>query len=162
VPWAARLPGLPADPARRRRTLARAGTLAALGLVLLLAAKTFIFRLPAFVERHPVREVTMVRALAAATPPGTVLAGTSPFLGRYVERRYVDLPDAFGAEIAEPARYYARLERLLGDEGVDYLVAGRLDLRDRPAGLLAEQPPVPWLAPAGGDEEVRVWRVSAD
>lgn len=172
APWAAgarraavrrrlmRLAFLPADPGRRRRLLRGTATLAALGLVLLLAAKTFFFRLPAFVERHPVREVATVRALAAATPPGTVLAGTSPFLGRYVERRYVDLPDAFGAEIAEPARYYARLERLLAAEGVDYLVAGRLDLRDRPAGLLAERPPVPWLAPAGGDEEVRVWRVT--
>jgi hypothetical protein len=172
APWAAgarraavrrrlmRLAFLPADPGRRRRLLRGAASLAALALVLLLAAKTFLFRLPAFVERHPVREVATVRALAAATPPGTVLAGTSPFLGRYVERRYVDLPDAFGAEVAEPARYYARLERLLAAEGVDYLVAGRLDLRDRPAGLLAERPPVPWLAPAGGDEEVRVWRVT--
>jgi hypothetical protein len=155
----ARLPGLPDDPARRRRLLRRATAVAALGLVALLAVKTFLFRLPAFIERHPVREVATVRTLEAATPEGTVLAGTSPFLGRYVDRRYVDLPDAFGAEIVEPRRYYRRLHRLLAAEGVDYLVVGRLDLRDRPAGLLAERPPVPWLAPAGGDDEVRVWRV---
>jgi hypothetical protein len=169
LPFLPRVPGsrfagdrFAGHPGRRRRLLRRGGALAALGLVLLLAAKTFLFRLPAFVAHHPVREVAVVRQLAAAKPPGTVLAGTSPFLGRYVDRRYVDLPDAFGPEIAEPERYYARLERLLAAEEVDYLVVGRLDLRDRPAGLLAQRPPVPWLAPAGGDENVRVWRVTAD
>lgn len=164
--WLARLPGLPATAgspagaASRRRLLRRGGTVAALGLLALLTAKTFLFRLPAFVERHPVREVAAVRQLAAATPPGTVLAGTSPFLGRYVDRRYVDLPDAFGPEIAAPELYYRRLRRLVAAEGIDYLVVGRLDLRDRPTSLLAEAPPVPWLAPAGGYEEVRIWRVT--
>ncbi|HEX2163748.1 MAG TPA: hypothetical protein VHM02_07350, partial [Thermoanaerobaculia bacterium] len=166
APWAAlapglaaRLPGPLADPARRLRLVRLALAAAALLLVAVLGAKSLFFRLPAFVARHPVREVAAARELAAASPPGTVLAGTSPFLGRYLDRRYVDLPDAFGPETAAPARYYRRLARLVATEGIDFLVIGRLDLRDRPPALLGAEPPVPWLAPAGGDERVRIWRV---
>jgi 4-amino-4-deoxy-L-arabinose transferase-like glycosyltransferase len=140
---------------------------AAAFLVLLLAAKTFLFRLPAFAERHPYATVEVLRGLAAASPPGTVLAGTSPFLGRYLDRPYLYVPDAFGPEVADPDRYYAELRRVLTAGGADYLVAGRVDLRDRPASLLGEAPPVPWLVTvpegrAGGDPglaRVRSWRV---
>ena len=69
VPW--RRPGRPAHAV-------------ALALVALLAVKTFAFRLPAFVERHPYQEVAVLRRLDASLPPGAALAGTSPFLGRYL------------------------------------------------------------------------------
>ncbi|HEX2254565.1 MAG TPA: hypothetical protein VHQ65_14950, partial [Thermoanaerobaculia bacterium] len=125
----------------------------------LLAVKTALGRLPAFVERHPYEEVAVLRQVAERVPPGTVIAGTAPFLGRYVERPYVPVPDAFGAELDEPERYYARLERLLADRGAAYLVVSRDELRDRPQGLLAERPPAPFLEPAGGGDGVRLWRV---
>ncbi|HUO86887.1 MAG TPA: glycosyltransferase family 39 protein [Thermoanaerobaculia bacterium] len=147
-------------PSDRAASILRRAPLAlAVVLVALLALKTFAFRLPDFVERHPYREVAVARRVAAATPPGTVLAGTSPFLGRYLERRWIDLPDAGGEAIGDPVRYLEQLHRLVADEGIDYLVVGRLDLRGRPASLLADEPPVPWLAAAGGDQRVRVWRV---
>jgi dolichyl-phosphate-mannose-protein mannosyltransferase len=122
---------------------------AAAGLTALLAVKTFAYRLPAFVANHPYTEVATLRRLDVALPPGQPLAGTSPFLGRYLRRPYVALPDAFGREIAEPALYFARLRRLLAASGARYVVAGQLDLRDRPRGLLGPAPPAPWLAPAG-------------
>lgn len=155
----ARLPALPVDRTQRRNLLRRSAALAAFGLVALLAAKTFLFRLPAFVDNHPYREVAAAQELAASSPPGTVLAGTSPFLGRYLDRPWIALPDAFGPEIADPSRYYARIRTLAAAHGVDYLVVGRVDLRDRPPSLLADEPAVSWLSPAGGDGDVRVWRV---
>ncbi|HEX2225041.1 MAG TPA: hypothetical protein VHN15_12625, partial [Thermoanaerobaculia bacterium] len=132
-------------------------------LVLLLAVKTFAFRLPAFVARHPYGEVAALRRLDATLPPGAALAGTSPFLGRYLDRPYVDLPDAFGPEVTQPGLYYRKLEHLLAGSGVAYLVAGEVDLRDRPRSLLGDTSPAPWLEPAGlpqgAPPGIAVWRV---
>ncbi|HEX2642259.1 MAG TPA: glycosyltransferase family 39 protein, partial [Thermoanaerobaculia bacterium] len=133
-------------------------------LVLILAIKTFAFRLPAFVDRHPYEEVAVLRRLDADLPAGVPLAGTSPFLGRYLHgRRYVDLPDAFGSEVDHPALYYRKLETLLAGSGVRYLVIGQVDLRDRPAALLLQSgtPPFAGLEadPARSSPKVAVWRV---
>jgi hypothetical protein len=137
-----------------------------------LVVKTALFRLPAFVAEHPYGEVAALRELAARTPPGSVLAGTSPFLGRYLDdpSRYLYVPDAFGAEVDHPDLYYRKLRRLLADAGAAYLVVGPVDLRDRPEGLVLTLPPVPWLAPASQAPAsqarasqlpfpVRTWRV---
>lgn len=131
----------------------------ALALVAVLAVKTFAFRLPAFVERHPYTEVAVLRRLDASLPAGAALAGTSPFLGRYLGRTYVDLPDAFGREIAEPRLWFEKVAPLLRRSRVAYVVAGPVDLRDRPPSLLAGPPPVSWLVPAGKEDGVTVWRV---
>ena len=148
--------GLSFVPWRRPGRTAHA---VALALVAVLAVKTFAFRLPAFVERHPYQEIAVLRRLDASLPRGAALAGTSPFLGRYLERPYVDLPDAFGREIAEPRLWYEKVAPLLRRAGVGYLVAGPVDLRDRPPSLLAGSPPVPWLVPAGREDGVTVWRI---
>lgn len=130
-------------------------------LVALLAAKTFLFRLPAFIERHPYAEVAALRALAAEVPPGTVLAGTSPFLDRYLDRPYLYVRDAFGDEVADPALYYSYLHGLLTEAGATHLVTAPTDHRSRPPGLLADEPPVEWLERVPGEEAVRVWRVES-
>jgi hypothetical protein len=139
----------------RRRALAAVSAAA----VLLLAVKTFGFRLPAFTARHPYVEVELLRELDRQLPDGAALGGTSPFLGRYLRHRYVALPDAFGAETAQPGLYYGKLHRLLRGTGVAYLVIGPVDLRSRPRALLGPGAPVPWLAVAGGRGGVVVWRV---
>lgn len=136
---------------------------AAAVLVALLAVKTFAYRLPAFVANHPYIEVATLRRLDAVLPPGQPVAGTSPFLGRYLRRPYVALPDAFGRETAEPVLYLARLRRLLAASGARHVVAGELDLRDRPRALLGPAPPAPWLVPAGRGgapgRTIAVWRL---
>ncbi len=144
-----------------RRAAALRATAAAAGvaLVALLAVKTFLFRLPAFVAHHPYGEVAALRALADRVPPGTVLAGVSPFLGRYLDRPYLYVRDAFGREVTDPGLYLGRLHRELERRDAAFLVVDPVDLRDRPAALLAAEPPAPWLAPAGGAGGVRVWRV---
>jgi hypothetical protein len=141
---------------RRRLALTAIGAAA----VLLLAVKTFAYRLPAFAARHPYVEVEMLRRLDAELPAGAALGGSSPFLGRYLRHRYVALPDAFGPEATRPDLYYAKLRPLLRREGVAYLVIGTVDLRSRPRQLLGPRAPVPWLAPAGKEGGVIVWRVT--
>jgi Dolichyl-phosphate-mannose-protein mannosyltransferase len=141
---------------RRRLVLAAIGAAA----VLLLAVKTFNYRLPAFAARHPYVEVETLQRLDAELPPGAALGGSSPFLGRYLRHRYVALPDAFGPETARPDLYYAKLRPLLRREGVAYLVIGTVDLRSRPPQLLGPRAPVSWLAPAGAGRGVAVWRVT--
>lgn len=141
---------------RRRLVLAAIGAAA----VLLLAVKTFAYRLPAFAARHPYVEVETLRRLDAELPPGAALGGSSPFLGRYLRHRYVALPDAFGPETARPDLYYAKLRPLLRRESVAYLVIGTVDLRSRPPQLLGPRAPVSWLAPAGAGRGVAVWRVT--
>ena len=140
----------------------RLATLMALGLaalVGLLAVKTFAFRLPAFVDRHPYREVAVLQALDDSLPTGPALAGTSPFLGRYLGRRYLALPDAFGPEIEDPRLYYQKIEPLLRRSGTAYVVAGQVDLRDRPASLIESKAPVPWLQWVSKEDGVTVWRI---
>jgi hypothetical protein len=131
----------------------------AAALVLLLAVKTFGFRLPDFVSHHPYREVAALRRLDPSLPPGAALAGTSPFLGRYLGHPYLDLPDAFGPEIADPRLWFARVEPLVRRGHVVYVVAGATDLRDRPAALLKTGDPVPWLHLVEEKDGVAVWQV---
>jgi hypothetical protein len=134
----------------------------AAALVLLLGVKTFGFRLPAFVARHPYREIATLERLEAGLPPGARLAGTSPFLGRYLHHEYLYVPDAFGPEVADPGLYYAKLAKTLLGSGVAYLVVGEGDLRDRPQSLLGNRAPVDWLVrmkPAERRGGVAVWQV---
>ncbi|MEM7048593.1 MAG: glycosyltransferase family 39 protein [Acidobacteriota bacterium] len=127
-------------------------------LVLLLAIKTFAFRLPAFVERHPAAELAMLQRLALEVEPGRSLAGTMPFAGRDLTVPYVALPDALGQWAASPA-YYQSLAELCDREAVDYLVISALELRQRPAALLSEPAPVSWLEAVQITDGVAAWRV---
>lgn len=132
-------------------------------LVVVLAVKTFAFRLPAFVERHPTAEIALLAELEQELPAGAALAGTSPFLGRYLEAPYVYVPDAFGAEVERPELYFEKLRALLAERRVRFLVTGSLDLRDRPRQLLdpsAEDAPS-WLVPLDPtpDGDAVAWRV---
>ncbi len=157
ITWAALFREL---PRLDRSTLARKIALgAAAALVLSLAAKTAFRRLPAFVDRHPSLEIATLRRIEGALPPGTRLAGTSPFLERYLSHPYVTIPDAFGPELRDPRLYLARLERIARTERIAYLVVGELDLRDRPKSLLGPESPAPWLVPVERGAGVVVWRV---
>ncbi len=139
-------------------------------LVATLAAKTFLFRLPAFGARHPYGEIAALREVQTTIQPERSLAGTSPFLGRYLDRRYVALPDAFGPEVTNPTLWFARVEPLLRAERVEFLAVSEIDLRDRPSSLLegtSTEPPTPWLsavetaaqATARPQARVVLWRV---
>ena len=157
------LGGLPRWGLRLRSGLPRLAVVGAGGLVAVLAVKTFFFRIPAFIERHPTIEIAVLRQFEEELPRGASLAGVTPFLGRYLDAPYLTLPDAFGTEIEQPERWFAKVRPLLADADARFLVVGAQDLRDRPESLLGPGSPVPWLEPVsrpdafGGD--VAVWRV---
>lgn len=140
------------------RRLRWAATAALAGALVILTAKTALFQLPAFLRRHPVGELAVLTELTAAHP-GVTLAGTAPFLGRRLPSPYFPLPDAFGPEIQEPARYWTRLEPQLRARDVRFLVVSALELRDRPRGLLGAEAPVPWLEKVGEGGETVAWAV---
>jgi len=160
-------------PGRRAfslRWLPRLTAIAALGLVGLLAVKTAFFRLPAFIDHHPYTEVAVLQSLEDELSPGEALAGVTPYLGRYLTRPYVALPDAFRGEIQRPELWFRKVRPRLEEAGVRFLVVGEQDLRDRPSSLLAPlrdsdaSSPVPWLEPIPGEsvsaDRVAVWRVT--
>ncbi len=149
------------EPAvRTLRSAARTiALLTATALVLSLGAKTAFRRLPAFIERHPEWEIATLLNLERQLPADTRFAGTSPFLGRYLSRPYLAIPDAFGPEVNNPRLYLDRLERLLREQNVGYLVVGEIDLRDRPKALLESKPLAPWLRPVARGRGIMVWRV---
>jgi len=128
-------------------------------LALVLAVKTAGFRLPAFVRHHPYEDVAALRRLEATIPRGLPLAGTSPFLDRYLTHPYVAIPDAFGDEVLNGTAYLERMVSTLRGRRVAYLVVSAADLRDRPAALLGAA-----AAPAGLElvertPRLTVWRV---
>jgi hypothetical protein len=151
------MPPRRAGPAFRRIAVG-----AGVVVIAVLALKTFRFRLPVFAADHPYREVEVLRQMESSLPGPTVLAGTSPFLGRYLHHRYVDLPDAFGSEIQHPELYYRRLDALLRREDVAYVVVGTIDLRDRPEALISGSQAIPGLALVRREEGIAVWKVNLD
>jgi len=153
----------PPEKSLAPRMLAVLPVVLALLVVAPLVVKTAFFRLPAFVAEHAYGEVAALRELAARTPPDSVLAGVSPFLGRYLDdpSRYLYVPDAFGEEVDHPDLYYRKLHRLLAEAGATYLVVGPVDLRDRPGSLLLPREAVPGLRDGESRESgVVVWRVA--
>ncbi len=69
----------------RARCVATAAVVALIGW---LGAKAVIWRLPWFFENHPIAAVGELRRRDRELAPGAALAGTSPFLGRYLAHDY--------------------------------------------------------------------------
>jgi len=128
-------------------------------LALLLAVKTAGFRLPAFVLHHPTEDVATLRRLEATLARGLPLAGTSPFLDRYLTHPYVAIPDAFGEETRNGSAYLDRLVTTLRGRRVAYLVIGSADLRDRPVALLGLGDAPNGLALVERTPRLTVWKV---
>src|SRR5262249_10861910 len=78
-------------------------------LVLVLAVKTAFFEMPAFVERHPYAEVAALQHLDGMLHPHEALAGTAPFVDRYLTHAYVVIPSPNSADAANPEAYLGRL-----------------------------------------------------
>ena len=139
-----------------------AASAAGIGLIGLVAADTVLDKIPQFIDQHPYAEVAALRSVESRVSATERLAGTAPFLGRYLRHPYVPIPDAFGVETRRPELYLRQLETFLRGERVAYLVVGRAELRHRPDCLLGRegtQAP-PWLVLVGRDRDAALWRVA--
>jgi 4-amino-4-deoxy-L-arabinose transferase-like glycosyltransferase len=127
-----------------------------------LGVKTVIWRLPWFFENHPRAELAELRRLDERLPPGASLAGTSPFLGRYLAHDYFEIEDVSGAASVDAAAYCARLVAALRERHAAYLVVGAGALRDRPRVLAdaKETPSGLELVEANPGYGFTVWRVA--
>ena len=127
-----------------------------------LGAKTVIWRLPWFFENHPRAELAELRRLDERLAPGASLAGTSPFLGRYLAHDYFEIEDVSGAASLDAAAYCERLVAALRERHAAFLVVGAGALRDRPRVLAdaKETPSGLELVEANPGYGFTVWRVA--
>jgi len=127
-----------------------------------LGAKTVIWRLPWFFDNHPRAELAELRRLDERLAPGASLAGTSPFLGRYLAHDYFEIEDVSGAASLDAAAYCERLVAALRERHAAFLVVGAGALRDRPRVLAdaKETPAGLELVEANHGCGFTVWRVA--
>jgi Dolichyl-phosphate-mannose-protein mannosyltransferase len=136
-------------------------TAASAALVAVTLAGTSFSKLPAFVRRHPYAEVAALRPLDRELGAGEALAGTAPFLQRYLTHRYVHLTDETGLSGVDDYHDWLAMERLLRSAHVKYVVVSDIELRQRPRALLAQGPgaPPPWLELVRREPHLALWRV---
>src|SRR4029079_18358339 len=128
-------------PAGRRLAIA-----AGAALVVLTLASTAFSKLPWFVRQHPTAEVEALAPLDREIAPDEALAGTAPFLQRYLTHRYVHLTDETGLSGVDDYKDWCAMEQLLHSARVRYVVVSDIELRRRPRALLGEGAPPPGLA----------------
>jgi 4-amino-4-deoxy-L-arabinose transferase-like glycosyltransferase len=139
----------------------RWATAASVVLVALTLAGTSLSRLPAFVGRHPYAEVAALRPLDRELGADQALAGTAPFLQRYLTHRYVHLTDETGLSGVDDYHDWLSMQRLLRAAQVKYVVASDIELRQRPRALLGQgsAAPPPGLELVRRDAHLALWRV---
>ncbi|HET6162365.1 MAG TPA: hypothetical protein VFG37_01765 [Planctomycetota bacterium] len=147
---------LSAAKSARTRCVAIGAVIALIGW---LGAKAVIWRLPWFVANHPSAEVAALRRLDAELAPGAALAGTSPFLGRYLVHDYFEIEDASGAPALDAEAYARRLVATLRERRAAWLVVGAQALLDRPRALLGTGPPPAGLELVETNAAFTTWRV---
>jgi hypothetical protein len=139
------------------------GVLMSAGLVALTLTSTVVWKLPAFVRQHPYAEVAALAPLDREIQGDEALAGTAPFLQRYLEHRYVHLPDDTGLHGVDDYHDWCAVERLLRSTHVKYVAVSDVELRHRPRSLLGggEAPPAAptWLELVRKDAHTALWRV---
>jgi 4-amino-4-deoxy-L-arabinose transferase-like glycosyltransferase len=126
-------------------------------LVLVLMAKTAFFEIPAFVGRHPYAEVAALQRLEGMLQSHEALAGTAPFVDRYLTHPYVVISGAIGTDADNPEAYLARLLPELRKRRVAFLVVGTTELGRRPRMLLEGSPP--GLELVERNPQVTTWRL---
>lgn len=112
-----------------------------------------------FIQNHPYGELRDTQELERRFGPRIVVYGTSPFMKRHVRIDYRYLYEAFGDEAKDPARYYAKICRVLSENSADFVVIGKTSLRNRPAELLRNDRVPACLRLYKMDEETAVYRV---
>jgi hypothetical protein len=140
---------------------ARLAIAASTVLVALTFASTAFSKLPWFVRQHPYAEVEALAPLDRQIAPEEALAGTAPFLQRYLKHRYVHLTDETGLSGVDDYRDWSDMENLIRSARVSYVVISDIELRRRPRALLGQGDgaPPPWLELVRRDAHLALWHV---
>jgi len=140
-----------------KRRLPKPAPLIAIFLVAL--CLTTIVHTRRYVAVHPVRELEAAREIERDYGPDVTVIGTFPYMQRYVRYRYRELADASGDEIAQPGLYLNRLRTIVREEDADYLIIGKLFMKNRPLDLLAAEHVPDFLEPVLRNADVVVYRI---
>ena len=141
----------------RKYRIQRAVPVAAVFLAALCC--TSVKALPGFIESHPVKEVEAGIMLQKRYGSDLRVLGTFPFVGRHVKYWYDELERVHADERGNKAAYYNRLRKVLAEERVDYVIIGRLTIRDRPGELLTGAGVPPFLSLISRNGDTAVYRV---
>lgn len=115
------------------------------------------------VSRHPYRELDAAQSLERTVGKDVVVAGTFPFMQRYVGYRYVHVTDDFGNRGPEDrTRYFTNLRTALKARHADYLIVGAPSLGARPVELLTGNGIPDFLQPEFVQDGLSLYRVRRD
>ncbi|MEW6352446.1 MAG: glycosyltransferase family 39 protein [Thermodesulfobacteriota bacterium] len=110
--------------------------------------------------RHPYKELEAAKSLETFAGRNVVVAGTFPFMQRYVRYRYRHSEGDFGSEGPEArTHYFATLRSELKESGSDYLIVSPPSIGQRPPDLLTGRDLPDYLQPHVLHPDVVVYRV---
>jgi 4-amino-4-deoxy-L-arabinose transferase-like glycosyltransferase len=113
--------------------------------------------------RHPYQELAAAKRLEIDAGKNIVVAGTFPFLQRYVGYRYHELKSDFGNKGPQEAMdYFRKLRLTLKENKADYIIVGSPSLGSRPTELLTGQGLPDYLQPELLKRDLAVYRVLKD
>jgi hypothetical protein len=112
-----------------------------------------------YINAHPLGELEAARFLQRNYGSEIAVCGTFPFMDRYVTYDYNELEDALPSEVDDETLYYKRLESLLLDKSIDFIIIGRLTLERRPPGLLSMKHLPTFLKTEFHNDEAVVYKV---
>lgn len=147
---------LAAAKSGRARCVAIGAVVALIGW---LGVKSVVWRLPWFVANHPRAELAELRRLDEGLAPGEGLAGTSPFLGRYLTHDYYEIFDVSGAAGLIETVYCEKEVETLRQRRAKWLVVGNQALRGRPRALTGIGEAPVGLRQETHNDDFTTWRV---
>ncbi len=147
------------------------GTRGTSALHRILAVVVFLVLLPVgayqalsdMLARHPYRELAVAEQMEMSAGKNIVVAGTFPFMQRYVGYRWRHLDSDFGSDGDQATKdYFYKLKAELKEAGADYIITGPASLGQRPVELLMGQNIPDFLQLGLLEPDVVVYRVLKD
>jgi len=128
-------------------------------LLVVLHGGTLPAALRHFVDNHPVREVEAAVRLQEAHGTDIRVLGTFPHIGRHVDYTFFPLDRTRGDEEDHPEAYLDRMRDIVEETSAEFLIVGRLTLRERPRVLLTNRGVPAYLELEWNHPDVRVYRI---
>jgi len=116
-------------------------------------------QIPHFINKHPHKELAAAIMLQNKYGSNIKVLGTYPFIIRHVKYKFRYFADAYDDEIISKEKYYNKLERIINNEQANYIIIGRLSIRNRPKDLLMAVNTPPFLECISHNNDVAVYKV---